>query len=254
MVKYFILLGFLLGAAEQELQGQLSPIQTDRPDQTECPFIVPAKWLQAENGFLNERVDKTEKKSTHPSVLWRLGISRNLEVRLITEFTTERNGNTSRTGLNPLAAGVKIKIAEEKGLLPEMALIGHLTSGKLGSRYFKNDYTAPSFRFTMQHSLSETVSLSYNVGAAWDGQSPETAYLYTLSTGFSITSKLGAYTELYGFAPEKSRADHRADAGVTYLLSDHFMLDASAGLGITKKNAPENYYALGFSYRFRVLK
>ena len=29
----------------------LPSIQTDRPDQTECPFITPRHYFQLENGF-----------------------------------------------------------------------------------------------------------------------------------------------------------------------------------------------------------
>ena len=33
------------------IKAQAPPIQTDRPDQTECPFITPMGYIQIENGF-----------------------------------------------------------------------------------------------------------------------------------------------------------------------------------------------------------
>ena len=50
MSKYIISFGLLFGMQACKLFGQTS-IQLDRPDQTECPFIVPAKYIQLENGF-----------------------------------------------------------------------------------------------------------------------------------------------------------------------------------------------------------
>jgi hypothetical protein len=69
-----------------------------------------------------------------------------------------------------------------------------------------------------------------------------------LTTGYSITKKVGSYIELFGFAPQKNKANHNFDGGITYLINDNFMLDLSSGFGITK-NAPKNYFAFGFSFR-----
>ena len=43
-------------AVNTSLLGQdLPSIQTDRPDQTECPFITPRSYFQFENGFSYEK-------------------------------------------------------------------------------------------------------------------------------------------------------------------------------------------------------
>ncbi len=84
--------------------------------------------------------------------------------------------------------------------------------------------------------------------AEWDGETPDATFLYTLTTGFSLSEKLGCYVEVYGFAPQNDTADHRFDGGFTYLISDNFMIDASGGFGITE-NAPDYYTAFGFSFR-----
>ncbi len=39
---------------------RLTPIQTDRPGQTECPFIVPKNNFQVESGFSFENVNENE--------------------------------------------------------------------------------------------------------------------------------------------------------------------------------------------------
>ncbi len=100
----------------------------------------------------------------------------------------------------------------------------------------------------MQHTLSKNVSLGYNLGAEWDGDTPEPAFIYTLTTSFALSAKWGSYIELYGFAPQQSRADHRYDGGITYLLKNNILIDVSGGAGISS-NAPSWYGSLGFSVR-----
>jgi hypothetical protein len=229
----------------------IAPIATDRPDQTECPFIVPKGYIQAENGLTYEKVNANSKSMAYPSILWKYGISENTEFRLITEFVSEKAFSIEKKGLTPITVGFKTKIAEEKGLMPLISFIGHLSIPHWASEDMKVNYYAPSFRFTMQHTLSDKFTLAYNLGAEWDGETPQPTFIYTLTSGCSITEKLGAYLEVYGFAPQKQLADHRFDGGFTYFITPNVMVDVSGGLGLTE-NAPESYMSLGFSYRFKI--
>jgi hypothetical protein len=224
-------------------------IQTDRPDQTECPFITPASFIQAENGFTYENIDKNNKSITLPTILWKYGLNKNFELRLITEANTIKAMSNKVSGFVPTIIGFKVSVSEEKGIIPATGFIGHLAIPNAASTKFKASYYAPSFRFNMQHTLSNKFTLAYNLGAEWNGESPEPTFIYTLTSGMSITEKLGAYIELYGFAPQNQYADHRADGGFTYLISNDVMVDISGGFGITEQS-PDNYFALGFSYRF----
>ena len=225
------------------------PIQLDRPDQTECSFIVPKGYIQAENGFSYENINKDEKAIVYPSTLWKYGLSKKVELRLITELVTEKQKDFTVSGLTPIKLGFKVNISQEKGIIPVTSLIVHLVIPGIASQSFISNYYAPSFRFTMQNTLSKKFSLGYNLGAEWDEQTHTPTYIYTLTTGYSITEKLNSYLEAYGFLAKNEWADHRIDGGFTYLLNEDMMLDISGGFGITKFS-PINYVALGFSYRF----
>jgi hypothetical protein len=248
----FTSISLFLGMTSAKSQS-INPIATDRPDQTECPFIVPKGYIQAENGLTYEKINVASKAMTHPSTLWKYGISDNTEFRLITEFVTEKEYSIEKKGLTPIIVGFKTKIAEEKGLIPLISFIGHLSIPYWASEEMKANYYAPSFRFTMQHTLSDRFTLAYNLGAEWDGETPQPTFIYTLTSGCSITEKLGAYLEIYGFTSQQQRADHRFDGGFTYLITPNVMVDVSGGFGLTE-NAPESYMSLGFSYRFKVKK
>lgn len=235
-----------------QAKAQVS-IQTDRPDQTECPFIVPIGYIQFETGTSVELITKENKIYSHPSLLIKYGISKHFELRLITESVSEKNYTKISRGFTPLTLGFKVNLWKEKGLLPLTSFIGHLSIGSVASPKYITTYAAPSFRFTMQYTLSKKISLGYNIGAEWNGETPEPAFIYTLTTGYSITEKIGSYIEIYGFAPQRNIADHRADAGFTYLIGNDFMVDISGGIGITD-NAPKKYLAFGFSCRFNTKK
>lgn len=223
-------------------------IQTDRPDQTECPYIVPAGFLQAEMGVNYEKADNEEENWLQPTVLWRYGINKHFEFRLITEWAASDFRESRTSGLNPVRIGFKALLCEEKGIIPQTGFIGHLIVPGLASAGLKADYYASTFRFVMAHTLNEKLSLSYNLGAEWDGFTPEPSFIYTLSLAAQLSEKMGCYLEGYGYFPQLGKPDHRADAGITFFFSKNLMMDISGGVGITPQS-PDYYTSLGFSFR-----
>ncbi len=245
--KFLAVLVFLI--SQTTIYAQNNPaIQTDRPDQTECPFIVPANHFQVESGFSYEKVTTNSSAYALPSTLIRYGVNEMFEFRLIEEFVAEEIYKETSTGFTPLTFGLKAKLNEEKGIFPEMAFIGHLSIPDFASEDYKTVYYAPSFRLTMQHTLSEKVTLAYNLGAEWDGFSAEPTFIYTLTSGITTGKNTGIYFEFYGFAPQNQNADHRFDGGFVYQMKPNMQFDISGGVGITE-NAPDYYGALGFSFR-----
>jgi len=229
---------------------------TDRPDQTEAPSLVPRGGLQIETGFIYEK-DKEENVEvtnyTYNTTLIKYGVNDNLELRFITEYLGERakvdeTSISKVQGFSPIALGVKLRIAEEKGFWPQTSMIGHINL-ESGSTEFAPEHTAADFRFTFAHTLSDKFALSYNLGAEWDGENPQATFLYTLSLGYGITDRLGVFVETYSFFPEDNDADHRFDAGLTYKLTPVLQWDVSGGFGLSS-NAPDSFISTGLSARF----
>lgn len=230
-------------SAQEDNKNSLGALITDRPDATESPTVIPKGYLQVETGTFFQSFEKNNIKinsNTFNTTLLRLGLLDNLELRLgwdFTEVSTEVNGSklaNVASGLNPLLLGFKSGIASENGVFPEIGIMGHIYLPFTASRDFKPETTGVDFRFSFAHTLSETSSLSYNIGAAWGDDSSEAAYVYTIAYGQSITDKFGAYVELYGDMPENSSSNHFWDAGLTYLLSNNVQLDATVGSSITE--------------------
>jgi hypothetical protein len=70
----------------------------------------------------------------------------------------------------------------------------------------------------------------------------------TGSLGINVSKVVSAFVEGYFFATEKSGPDHRADAGLSFLIRRNLMVDVSAGIGINAK-APDSFVSFGFSWR-----
>ncbi|MBQ0788372.1 MAG: transporter [Oceanihabitans sp.] len=219
------------------------PLITDRPDQTESPNVLRKGFLQVETGTFYETFEDNNIQNenfTYNTTLVRFGLLDNLELRLgwnFTEGKTNINGkstNNVTSGFKPLLLGIKTSIAKEKGVFPDIGLLGHLYLPFTASTDYKPENTGVDFRFAFAHTLNENSSLSYNLGAAWGNDSPEASFVYTIAYGIGVTEKIGAYAELYGDLPENNKANHFWDAGFTYLISNNIQLDATIGTSITK--------------------
>jgi len=231
----------------------ISPIETDRPDQTETASLVPKGYFQMENGF---SIEDTEPGFiyTHPSTLWKVGVTEFFEVRVITEYINiQLDPNPKVDGLLPVRVGFKSRLLDQKGVVPKTSFIGHISLPGVASKQFQQTYFAPDLRLAFQHSISDRYTVGYNFGAEWDGETPRPDFIYTLSLSAGLFHGLSIYGELYGSMPQQSEddADLRLDGGFTYLVSNDVLVDISGGIGITD-NAPEKYIAIGLSYRFKM--
>lgn len=228
---------------------------TDRPDETEAPSLVSKGFLQIETGGFYEEAredDVLTKITGYSTTLFRFGLLDNLELRLggdLIGYEGELNGSTIAevsSGLTPLLVGVKIGVAEEQGLLPQIGLLVHLRLPFNAVEDYRPETTGIDFRFAFSHELSESSDLSYNLGAEWLNDSTEATYVYTISYGYDVTDNFGIFAEIYGDLPENSSAEHFMDGGVTYNLRTNLQLDAFAGTGIN--SSQELLVGAGISY------
>ena len=251
-ITFFMTLVFLPLFAQEERPELI----TDRPDATEAPSVVVRGALQIESGALftsfEDDVLQTN-TTTYNTTLLRFGLLDNLELRLGWNFVEQRNklsaaqGEVTQSGLSPLLLGMKVNITQEKGWLPTIGLIGHLFLPFTASDDFKPQNTSVDFRFAFDHTLSDSSSIAYNLGAQWEADTPGAAYIYTLAYGYSLTDSFGLYAELYGDMPENNSANHYWDAGLTYLVLPNLQLDATVGTSITE--GQDVLVSAGFSYR-----
>lgn len=231
-------------------------IETDRPDQTETPFLVPQGWFQMEVGFNKENQTENIYTLVHPTALLKYGLQKfelRLEVNEISEHVALVPNSKTTTGLSPVEIGTKVSLLEEQGTRPKTSLIAHLGLPFLSSRPFHTPHLAPSFRFSMQNTVTKTIALGYNLGAEWDGISTVPAWLYTFAPGINLGSRWYAYIEAFGYIIKDKMPQHNLDGGVAYFVSNNTKLDVSGGIGLSPDSF-KNYIAIGFSFRVPVVK
>ncbi len=258
------LLCMFLKASLFAQQSEPGAIETDRPDQTETPSLVPQGNFQAEIGFVSE-YDETDtilsnetvafRTFLYPTALLKYGVLPWLELRFIAEFGEKRAFKNDKQldsiqrGFQPIAVGAKIALLEESGWRPKTSLIAHIVLPETGAEEFQIEKPEVNFRFTMQHSLPYDLSLSYNLGgeiSTEPGIAP--VWLYTLSLGIQIDEQWGLFGESYGFYSDNERAQNLLDAGITYKLFKNLQFDLSAGLGVSDP-APDSFVSAGVSFR-----
>jgi len=261
MAKYIVIL-FMLGCMSTPLIGQsdtaatkmmFDPIRADRPGQSHTAYLTPKGYFQMEHGFNITDTDPGFVYS-YPSSVWKYGVNDNFEIRLNTDFVTiQKEPNPDLNGFRPISAGFKTKLAEQHGVLPKIAFIGEMTFPGVVDADFETTYFAPSLILTFQHDVSDFLTISYDGGAVWDGETGEPDFLYSLEPSVNISDRLGLFAELYGKTPQRQdgELDLRVDAGLSYVIGNDLLLDFSAGQGISS-NAKESFIELGVSYRFKL--
>ncbi len=254
---FCISIGLFAQDNDSNLNITIKEMITDRPDATESPNTVPLRSFQIETGGLyvtNKDHGVETELLVYNNTMVRYGILKNFELRLAWAISEVKEGLINQdlkviaSGFSPLVLGAKVAITDEKGFLPDIGLMVHMTFPFLASKDFKRETTGVSFRFAFAHTINEKSGISYNLGARWLDDSPEVAYVYTLSYGYSITEKLVAYAEVYGNLPEDSRSNHSWDTGFTYLIKHNFQLDATVGSGFSGNQ--DLLLGAGLSYRF----
>ncbi len=242
------------------------PLGTDRPGQSTAPYVVPPCYPQAELGWSHTESGGTgekEKTDVAPNTLVRLGLITDLELRLgYGGYTWQRVGGNSGSGSDSSGwsdpnVGFKFRFFEGTRWLPESAFVGTL-SVPVGKNGFSSGRADPSFLFAFTNNLTDFLSFTYNLGAAWNTQEDEfsnrhtlSVFQYTASLGVGITENLGGFVEFYGNAglsASKTPA-YAFDTGLTYLVLKNLQLDVSGGAGLSDA-ADDWFVAAGISYRF----
>jgi hypothetical protein len=263
--RLLILVGLLLVAASlsaQDFSGLPDPLGTDRPDFTEGTSTVPVGHYQLEGGYTFTRQGE-EDSSSLGELLLRIGVGDRVEARLgigsYTSADTGIPGASKLSGYEDPTIGAKIRLnTDDPDLLPpgwpHLAVL-LATSVPVGSDELTADEWQPEAKlalgwdFTDRFSLGSTLIFAYPSDSA-DGER-FSQLAASLSAGFSLTDRWGAYLEGYGFNKESRDGSSTTylDTGLSYLLSNDVQLDVRVGAGL-EDPSPNWYAGFGGSVRF----
>ncbi len=268
MKKYIVVLLLLLSTS------LVAQIETDRPDFTESPNVVPKGALQIETGFILENdkqnfCETTEmfRKITVNTTLFRFGLSERVELRLnwanfnsnvkvqtnptLVKCTKNRGNyrrDTSFSGFSTSFIGFKTNLYKNDKL--SIGFLGHLYIPELASGDFSKadgQKIAPAFRIPLTYEITNRFGIAMQYGLSWDGFTPNPKTSYTLALSYGMTEKLGFYLEPYGFLTNAGEELHLINGGFTYLINDNFQLDMTGGFGLNEA-APDNFVNCGVSF------
>lgn len=242
---------------------------TDRPDFTESTEAIPIGRFQLEMGytFTYDREDDVRVRDhTAPELLLRMGVVENFELRFgwagysYTETRdTVRNDAGRRVsdevweqGANDFELGFKLKIAEQDGLLPNLAVLGGMTFPTGSSNISPGD-VEPLLGLLWAYDLSDDVALAgqFIVGTPVEDGRRYVQSAASLSLGVSLTERLGTYVEYYGIYHNTRESDcaHTVNGGFTYLITNNLQVDIRAGFGLNEE-ADDFLAGAGLSWRF----
>lgn len=237
------------------VQAQDEPLITDRPDFTESPQVVPRGRVQVEGGLTYSREGAARSIETG-ELLVRVPVANKVEVRVgVPSYASQRDGGRS-SGLDDAFLGAKFALSPGNPERKKPALgllIG--TSLPTGARAIgENAYQAEAI-LSASWELSPKLAFNSNVGYARlsDGGTRFDQLRGSISLGFSLNEKWGAFAEVFGLskADATGKSAKYVDGGVTYLINNDFQLDARLGLGLNNKVGGADYFAgVGASRRF----
>ena len=241
-MRYGVILFLLI---EHVLWAQQSGrLETDRPDQTECPFIVKKGYFQAEIGF-NRSAEGGDVRYLSPTSLLKIGVHPFVELR----YTLLQEPGI---GFSTESFGLKAHLFNEKGFLPRSALIVHY--------HLNQDRRDQSELNPLPHSIGETIltfqnslggdwGVGYNFGAEYHSDGSVEG-IYRIAPNVNIGKRGYAYAEVFGRFPQTQFTDNWVDGGLAYYLSDEIKADVSLGKSLLVGDSW--YVAIGISFRMRL--
>lgn len=249
MKKKLSLLILLIILALNAFSQQTGRIETDRPDQTECPFIVKKGFVQGEVGF-NRSMDQNDVSYLLPTALWKIGIHKNWELRYTTVLSTGSNWVPS---FATESFGFKTQlIASQKSMIPKTAIIVqyHWNNEKRDeSERNKLPHSLGETIFTFQNNLNETFGIGYNLGLEYHSNG-KIEGIYRFAPNMNIGKNGYAYVELFGRFPKNIDTEFWGDVGVAYYVSEDVKVDFS--IGKSWQNNLDWYAAVGCSFRLKI--
>lgn len=265
---YRLILGFLIGCTLLSslcFAAEIPEFITDRPDQTESSTTVPYESVQIEIGWTHsERYDDDIETDVLPETLLRYGIVKNLELRFIYDgyfwdnAVSTRSGAREEEGSGDLAVGLKLKLWNEEGWVPEAALLSHVNM-PAGKGLFSSERFDPDYRLAFTHTLSDRISFAYNLGQVWSSEEDaagnidtRSEFQYTATLGIDLSNRIGCFAEFFGDIPtvDSNGPANSFDGGFTFLIADDVQFDVSSGVGLSD-NADDWFLGAGFSIRFK---
>ncbi len=245
--------------------GEETPLATDRPDFTESSTNVGRGKLQVEMGytyFRDRQGGVTQQDHTVPELLLRYGIFADwLELRIGHTFGQTQVDSLLQSsgdgGGQDLYLGIGVALMEQRGILPELKF-NLQTFVPVGADVYTAREMLPGINVLYGWDIIEDKwTLGASTGFNRRANDLNGFYLeaaQSVTTGISLTEKLGMFIESFAFFPDGARdpsigPEYYADSGFSYLLRKNLQLDIRAGVGLNR-HATDFFTGAGLAFRY----
>jgi hypothetical protein len=243
---------------DQSSEDRLDP---DRPHFPEASTTVGMGRIVLESGYTFTKKDGTFLSHSYPEPLLRVGMFSDwFEFRIgrncLDQQQTLEAGTTNTRGAQDLYLGMKLALTEQKGILPQVAIIPQMTV-PTGSKELTAGRVLPGVNVDMSWDVVKDffgIELLIANNFVQDNLQNNGLQVATGLTGvFQLTKKLEAFVEWDAFYPtgpiSSFGPQHYAVGGLVYFITNNFAVDVRAGVGL---NSLSNRLlaGAGFTARF----
>ena len=261
LIKVCLFSSLLTMASANSHAQEIERIETDRHEFTPSVLVVPEGMAQIESGYSFFK-DGDETVHTGPELLLRYGLTENVELRLRYNEAW-RFGEDHRSGSEDLRIGTKLRLNDQRGWIPEAVALLTL-SVPTGSEDWTLDSTEFGISYVYGWDIAEGVEIYGSTGLATNGLGdfdflPEaadddfTVFSQSISVGAILTERVTCYAEFFGLFTNNFVDDEDNQVfynmGADYYLTNDFLIDARAGVGLTSDSA-DFFCGLGGAFRF----
>lgn len=245
-------------------------ISTDRPSFSDGTGIVPVGHLQLETGYtftFRNRDNAEAQRHNGPELLARVALVEDrFELRFITSgYVWSRtddgsgSGFASSEGWSDASLGLKLKVLDQDGWVPRVAIGAQSTLGA-GSDNISSQTAEPILKLLWSYDLGAAIgedwkgfTLGGNANIGWPTTNGDrfTQGQGSVYLAFPLADRLSGFAEYYVIGPNAKGTDaaYYVDIGGALLVNDRIQLDARVGFGLNQ--AADNVYCgFGLSVLF----
>lgn len=252
---------FATDSSHSHHKNLLPTLAIDRPDQTDSPYVIPLGFFQVETGiqqhwdsFREDTLHYSFRSITYPNLLIRYGILKGVEIRLEGNYGVERlkaeNTTEDRsTGLYPALVAAKIKLFDQKGVRPNIAVLVKLFTPFHTRRQLDLPHKfTPGLVAAFSHSISDRFVLDGSAGAYIDQITGNLVSHYSLSQAVGFTEKISMFGEIFSIHTPGQPSQYATDVGVLYMFRPNIQFDIYASKALSY-HAMDLYVGAGVGFR-----
>ena len=214
-----------------------SQILTDRPSQTDSPFVIEKGNIQIESGINIQEIQ------SDINSLIRIGIFDGFELRINSNYIiNDEISFQKKSSFDDFEIGSKFRIIEKTENKFNISFLTYLSIPTAPEVFSYNEYGFFN-KLLFSHNLTSDTKIGYNIG-----YNKFTSYDDLLKYSFIYVKTLSSFSiffELYGDS-STDLSSLNFDSGLIYILDNDRQFDLSIGKGL---NNDLFFFNLGFSFR-----